>query len=40
MKGAEEQMETYGGLLTKKEKELCQQLIDGLKNYEQLCQTA
>ena len=40
LKGAEEQMETYGGLLTKKEKELCQQLIDGLKNYEQLCQTA
>jgi LysM repeat protein len=39
LKGAEEQMETYGGLLTKKEKELCQQLINGLKNYEQLCQT-
>lgn len=40
LKDAEDNMESYGWALTDEEKQKCQQLIDGLKNYEQLCQTA
>ena len=37
---AEENLKKYSGFLDDAEKQKCQQLIDGLKNYEQLCQTA
>lgn len=40
LKDAEVNMKENGKYLDEKEKEKCQKLIDGLKNYEQLCQTA